>query len=101
MIARMFSTPSRSSRSSPIWVSFTETFESAPVWRMRSNVSRDTYRETLDRIRQTGADSNVSVKLTQMGLDLDERLGVENMRAIIAQARRYGEIGRAAGRGRG
>src|SRR2546426_738582 len=40
MIARMFSTHSRSSRSSPIWVSFTETFESAPVWRMRSNVSR-------------------------------------------------------------
>src|SRR2546425_9746293 len=40
MIARMFSTHSRSSRSSPIWVSFTEMFESAPAWQMRSNVSR-------------------------------------------------------------
>jgi proline dehydrogenase len=54
--------------------------------------ARDTYLETLDRIRQAGADSNVSVKLTQMGLDLDERLCVENMRAIIAKAQRYGSF---------
>src|SRR2546427_7567309 len=57
-----------------------------------AGAARDTYRETLDRIRQTGADSNVSVKLTQMGLDLDERLCVENMRAIIAKARSYGSF---------
>ncbi len=57
-----------------------------------AGAARDTYRETLDRIRQTGAASNVSVKLTQMGLDLDERLCVENMRAIIAKARSYGSF---------
>src|SRR6266513_523293 len=40
MIARRFSTHSLSSMASPIWVSFTETFASAPAWRMRSSVSR-------------------------------------------------------------
>jgi proline dehydrogenase len=48
--------------------------------------ARDTYRETLDRIRAAGADANVSVKLTQMGLDIDETLCVANVRAIVAQA---------------
>jgi len=52
-----------------------------------ARAARDTYLETLDRIRRAGADANVSVKLTQMGLALDERLCVENLRAIIAQAR--------------
>src|SRR2546422_1001133 len=40
MIARTFSTHNRSSISSPIWVSFSDTFASAPTWRMRSSVSR-------------------------------------------------------------
>jgi len=52
-----------------------------------ARAARDTYLETLDRIRRAGADANVSVKLTQMGHALDERLCVENLRAIIAQAR--------------
>src|SRR5712671_2477718 len=46
-----------------------------------AQAARDTYLETLDRIKAAGADSNVSVKLTQMGLDIDEALCVENMRA--------------------
>jgi len=46
----------------------------------------DTYLETLDRIRAAGADANVSVKLTQMGLDIDEALCLANLRAIVAQA---------------
>ncbi len=54
--------------------------------------ARDVYLETLDRIRSTGVDSNVSVKLTQMGLDIDESLCVENMRAIIAKAKAYGSF---------
>ena len=49
--------------------------------------ARDTYLETLDRIRAAGADANVSVKLTQLGLDIDEALCVANLRAIVAQAR--------------
>ena len=52
-----------------------------------ARAARDTYLETLDRIRRAGADANVSVKLTQMGLAIDEGLCVENLRAIIAQAR--------------
>src|SRR5438876_449708 len=52
----------------------------------------DTYLETLDRIKTTGADANVSAKLTQMGLDIDEVLCVENMRAIIARAQAHGSF---------
>ncbi len=57
-----------------------------------ARAARDTYLETLDRIRHAGADANVSVKLTQMGLAIDERLCVENLRAIIAQARDDGSF---------
>lgn len=51
--------------------------------------ARDVYLDTLDRIRAAGVDSNVSVKLTQMGLDVDEALCIENIRAIIARAKEY------------
>ena len=54
--------------------------------------ARDTYLETLDRIRATGADANVSVKLTQMGLDIDEALCVANLRAIIGKAKAHGSF---------
>src|SRR5256886_4566865 len=54
-----------------------------------AHTARDTYLETLDRIRAAGAAANVSLKLTQMGLDIDERLCVENLRAIIARAQAY------------
>jgi proline dehydrogenase len=51
--------------------------------------ARDTYLELLDRIRAAQANANVSVKLTQMGLDIDEALCIANMRAIIAKAKAY------------
>ena len=51
--------------------------------------ARDVYLDTLDRIKQAGVDSNVSVKLTQMGLDISESLAIENLSAIIARARQY------------
>jgi len=51
--------------------------------------ARVTYLEVLDRIRAAGAVANVSVKLTQMGLDVDEALCVANLRAIIARAKSY------------
>jgi proline dehydrogenase len=54
-----------------------------------ARAARNVYLQTLDRIRQVGADGNVSVKLTQMGLDIDEALCRENLRAIIAQATSY------------
>lgn len=54
-----------------------------------ARAARDTYLQLLDRIRATGAQTNVSVKLTQMGLDIDEGLCVENVRAILARAKLY------------
>ncbi len=54
--------------------------------------ARDTYLETLDRIRTAGANANVSVKLTQMGLDIDEALCIANLRAIIAKAKAHGSF---------
>ncbi|HEU5260711.1 MAG TPA: proline dehydrogenase family protein [Gemmatimonadales bacterium] len=57
-----------------------------------ARTARDLYLQTLDRIRLVGADANVSVKLTQMGLGIDEALCVENTRAIIAKAKGYGSF---------
>jgi proline dehydrogenase len=48
-----------------------------------------TYLDVLDRIHTTGANANVSVKLTQMGLDIDERLCLGNMRSIIGKAKQH------------
>jgi proline dehydrogenase len=47
------------------------------------------YLVMLDRIHEQGLDANVSIKLTQMGLDLDEELCVETMQSILARARDY------------
>jgi len=54
-----------------------------------ARAAQASYLELLDRIRSAQADSNVSVKLTQMGLDIDEGLCVANLRAIIARAKQY------------
>jgi proline dehydrogenase len=51
-----------------------------------------TYLDLLDRIHAANANSNVSVKLTQMGLDIDERLCLGNMRAIIGKAKAFGSF---------
>jgi proline dehydrogenase len=48
-----------------------------------------TYLDLLDRIHAANANSNVSVKLTQMGLDIDEQLCLGNMRAIIGKAKEF------------
>ena len=48
-----------------------------------------TYLELLERIHGAKANANVSVKLTQMGLDIDEQLCVSNLRAIIGKAKQY------------
>jgi proline dehydrogenase len=51
-----------------------------------ARAARDTYVGSLDRIHQVGADSHVSLKLTQMGLDIGEQECVENVRAIASRA---------------
>jgi proline dehydrogenase len=49
--------------------------------------ARDQYLRMLDRMAASGAEVNVSVKLTQMGLDLSEDLCAANMSAILDRAR--------------
>ena len=51
-----------------------------------------TYLDLLDRIHAAKANANVSVKLTQMGLDIDEQRCLANMRAIIGKAKQYGSF---------
>ena len=51
--------------------------------------SRNEVIEILDRIAETGVDANVSVKLTQMGLDLSEEICVANMHQVLARARQH------------
>ena len=47
----------------------------------------DSYLEILDAIRQYGLNSNISLKLTQMGLDVDEELCYRNVARICEHAR--------------
>lgn len=49
----------------------------------------DEYVHVLDSIHETGLDSNVSVKLTQLGLDVSQELCYANTRKIVEAARRY------------
>ncbi len=50
--------------------------------------TRDAYIEMLDAIRISGAKTNVSVKLTAMGLLVSEDFALENLTAILDQAQR-------------
>lgn len=50
------------------------------------------YLEILARIDETKIDSNVSIKLTQFGLDLDPELAYTNARTIVAEAARRGNF---------
>ncbi len=49
---------------------------------------RDVYLEMLDAIEAAGVDSNVSVKMTAMGLLIDEDFALENLMAILERAGR-------------
>jgi len=48
--------------------------------------TRDQYFHMLDAIHESGVDTNVSVKLTAMGLLIDEQFTVENLNAILERA---------------
>jgi proline dehydrogenase len=51
-----------------------------------------TYVDVLDALAARGLDGNVSLKLTQMGLDVDQALARENVERIVAQAARHGSF---------
>ena len=46
------------------------------------------YQEVLERIRERGLQAEISVKLTQLGLDLSLELCFENLKAIIERAQK-------------
>jgi proline dehydrogenase len=50
------------------------------------------YLRILTRIDDTGINSNVSIKLTQFGLELDSELAYKNARAVVAEAARRGNF---------
>ena len=50
------------------------------------------YLQILSRIDETGINSNVSIKLTQFGLDLGPELAYKNARAVVADAARRGNF---------
>lgn len=52
--------------------------------------ARDAAIEILDRVHATGVQANLSVKLTQMGLDLDGELAAANAGRILERARQHG-----------
>jgi len=54
-----------------------------------ARAARDEYLKILERINDAKLDANVSVKLTAMGLDIDQELCVAAMQDILACAQRY------------
>jgi len=52
-----------------------------------ANAAADSYIHILEKIVSTGIDSNVSLKLTQMGLDVDEEICFRNVCRICERAK--------------
>ncbi len=57
-----------------------------------ANRAAGEYVELLDRIAQTGIKSNVSLKLTQLGLDIGEEICVNHMRRLLQHAQELGNF---------
>jgi proline dehydrogenase len=57
-----------------------------------ADVPRDVYRAALDEIARTQVSSNISVKLTQLGLHLDTEACYRNIRGIVEHARAKGNF---------
>ncbi|MGB2895569.1 MAG: proline dehydrogenase family protein [Anaerolineales bacterium] len=54
--------------------------------------AKDTYLEMLERLHEAGVKSNCSMKLSQLGLELDFGLCLANMRSIASRAAEYGTL---------
>jgi proline dehydrogenase len=50
------------------------------------------YLVLLDKINEAGVKSHVSLKLTQMGLDIDDEYCYQNMTKIVSKAKEYGNF---------
>lgn len=53
----------------------------------QAKAAADTYLQAIDRIRGDGLRANLSLKLTQMGLDVDEGASFDNVSRVVAAAR--------------
>jgi proline dehydrogenase len=60
----------------------------------QARAARDTYLRIFDRIAAEKLDANVSLKLTQLGLDIDEALCQELVESIVAHSAGYGNFTR-------
>lgn len=60
--------------------------------RKQSDQAIQAYLELLDHIAQNGVNSNVSLKLTQMGLDINDEYCYQNMVKIVSKAKGYGNF---------
>jgi proline dehydrogenase len=58
--------------------------------REMATTAADRYLRTLDALSERGLEANVSVKLTQMGLDIDPDFCRANVARIVARARQIG-----------
>lgn len=55
-----------------------------------ASAAADEYRKSIERIQQTGIDSTVSVKLTQLGLAFDKGACIDHLRVLCAEAHAAG-----------
>lgn len=60
--------------------------------RAQAEAARDEYLLMLRKIKEAKADCNVSLKLSQFGLNLDEKLARENLAAVAAEAKKLGNF---------
>ena len=60
--------------------------------RAMAEAARDVYLDLLGQVAASGVDANVSLKLTQMGLDIDPGFCHENVRAIVRRAAGLGSF---------
>ena len=58
----------------------------------QADAAAESYRRVLGEIQRTGIDSNVSVKPTQLGLQIDADACYRNIREIVQQAAGPGEL---------
>lgn len=54
-----------------------------------ATAATDEYIGILERIKQEGADANISIKLTALGLDISEDLGRENLTRVMSAAQEH------------
>lgn len=60
--------------------------------REEADGAAEAYRRILREIAAAGVDSNISVKLTQMGLDLSEDLAYQHALSVVRQAAEFGNF---------